>query len=87
MLSLKDYSRTFRGITTKSVKEDISKCSKSTWLVRYEKIITFIGKFYFLHNSRGTRLLNHTKQYGVTLNKLRNCITSMIVNQTTLNFN
>lgn len=71
MLSLKDYSRTFRGVTTKSVKEEIENFSKSTWLVRYEQTITFIGKLYFLHNSKGTRLLNHAKQYGVTLNKIK----------------
>lgn len=71
MLSLKDYSRTFRGVTTESLSEEMLNFSKSTLLVRYEQTITFIGKLYFLHNLKGTRLLDSAKHYGVILDKIK----------------
>lgn len=69
MLSLKDYSRTFRGVTTRSVQKEFEEFSTLTWLVvRYEKTITFIGKIYLLQNSG--RLSEPPQIYGILLNKI-----------------
>ena len=70
MLSLKDYSRTFRGVTAKSFSEEMLNFSKSTLLVRHEQMIMFVGKFYFLLGS-GMRVLNPAEHYGVILNKIK----------------
>lgn len=71
MLSLKDYSRTFRGVTTESFSEEMLNFSKSTLLVRHEQMIMFVGKFYYLLGSKGMRVLNPAEHYGVILDKIK----------------